>query len=133
VLCIKPGTVVLRQLIAIDDPELRQDLKTLALFISVYCRYKHPEAEKHDAVLKTHNVTEIAGKSIVLCPECHKLLAHAFTKRSHCPMSPKPACKHCPNHCYHPTYRAQIREVMRFSGRKMLLAGRIDYLFHLLF
>jgi hypothetical protein len=48
-------------------------------------------------------------------------------------MHPKPACKHCPAHCYHPTYRARIREVMKFSGRKMLLGGRLDYLFHLLF
>jgi len=48
-------------------------------------------------------------------------------------MHPKPACKHCPSHCYHPTYRAKIRQVMKFSGKKMLLGGRLDYLIHLLF
>jgi hypothetical protein len=99
------------------DPATRKDLKTLALFIRV----------------KTHDVTAIAGRELVLCESCRKLLAHAFVKRSHCPMHPKPACKHCPSHCYHPAYRAQIREVMRFSGRKMVLGGRLDYLFHLLF
>ena len=113
--------------------ELMRDLKTLALFIDLYCRYKHADCPRQPVDLRTHNVSEIAGKSIVLCPECTKLLTHAFVKRSHCPMHPKPMCKHCPSHCYHPSYRAQIREVMKFSGRKMLFAGRLDYLFHLLF
>jgi hypothetical protein len=109
------------------------DLKTLALFIDLYCLYKHPDSPRAQVELRDLDVKLIAGKPIVLCPECTKLLAHAFVKRSHCPMHPKPMCKHCPNHCYHPTYRAQIREVMQFSGRKMLLSGRLDYLFHLLF
>jgi hypothetical protein len=115
------------------DPAIRKDLKTLALFIRVYCKHRHAEADKSPVALKTHDVTAIAGRELVLCESCGKLLAHAFVKRSHCPMDPKPACKHCPSHCYHPEYRAQIREVMRFSGRKMVLGGRLDYLFHLLF
>jgi hypothetical protein len=115
------------------DREMRKDLKTLALFIHVYCKHKHGNLEHAEAQMKTHNVREIAGRPVVLCSECTKLLMHAFTKRSHCPMHPKPACKHCPSHCYHPTYRAQIRQVMKFSGMKMLLGGRLDYLFHLLF
>jgi hypothetical protein len=113
--------------------ELQHDLKTLALFIQVYCRSKHKELERTQVNLRTHDLAAITGKTIVLCPECTKLLAHAFVKRSHCPHDPKPMCKHCPNHCYHPTYRAQIRQVMKFSGRKMLLSGRLDYLLHLLF
>jgi hypothetical protein len=113
--------------------EVTRDLKTLAMFISLYCRCKHAESEKAPVQMKTHDVAAIAGRNVVLCPECTRLLVHAFTKRSHCPMEPKPACKHCPNHCYHPTYRAKIREVMKFSGRKMVLGGRLDYVFHLLF
>src|SRR6476469_2157084 len=89
-------------------PELYQDLKTLALFINLYCSCKHVDVERKPVELKTHDASAIAGKTIVLCPECTKLLAHAFVKRSHCPMEPKPMCKHCPNHCYHPHYRAQI-------------------------
>jgi hypothetical protein len=116
-----------------DCSELYSDLRTLACFINVYCRHKHSDAPKAKSELKTHDVTLIAGEEVMLCPECQRLLAHAFTKRSHCPMDPKTACKHCPNHCYHPSYRAQIREVMKFSGRKLLLSGRLDYLYHLLF
>jgi hypothetical protein len=115
------------------SPELVRDLKVLALFIDLYCRHKHAQAERKPVELRTHDVAAIARKSIVLCPECTKLLAHAFVKRTHCPMHPKPMCKHCPNHCYHPTYRAQIREVMKVAGRRMVFSGRLDYLFHLLF
>ena len=113
--------------------EVDKDLRTLALFINLYCRGNHADRPRQEVHLRTHDVSALAGKTIVLCPECTKLLTHAFVKRSHCPMHPKPMCKHCPSHCYHPTYRAQIREVMKFSGRKMLLGGRLDYLFHLLF
>lgn len=112
---------------------LKRDLKTLAVFIDMYCRYKHADAPKSALELKTHDVRDIVGREISLCEECRKLLAHAWVKRSNCPMDPKPACKHCPNHCYHPTYRQQIREVMKSSGRRMVLGGRLDYLYHLLF
>jgi YbgA-like uncharacterized protein len=113
--------------------ELQRDLKTLALFISLYCRYKHTDAAKTVVQMRTHDVRTIAGRELQLCPDCTKLLVHAFVKRSHCPMDPKPMCKHCPSHCYAPNYRAKIQEVMRYSGKKMLFAGRLDYLFHLLF
>ncbi|HEY8665721.1 MAG TPA: nitrous oxide-stimulated promoter family protein [Tepidisphaeraceae bacterium] len=115
------------------EKELRKDLRTLGLFIDLYCKYRHADAERLPVVLKTHDVKEITGRNVCLCPGCQKLLTHAFVKRSTCPMDPKPQCKHCPVHCYHPTYRAQIREVMKYSGKKMLLSGRLDYLFHLLF
>lgn len=117
----------------IDDRQLLKDLKTLAIFIRIYCTHQHPDAEKKPVEMRTHDVQAIVGRPIVLCEDCRKLLIHAFTKRTHCPMDPKPACKHCPNHCYHPTYRAQIREVMKFSGRKLVFSGRLDYLYHLLF
>jgi len=115
------------------DPRVLGDLRTLALFIELYCHDKHAEEPKQPVNLRTHDVPRIAGRAIELCPECTRLLTHAFVKRSHCPMNPKPACKHCPSHCYHPRYRAVIQDVMRYSGRKMLLGGRVDYLFHLLF
>jgi hypothetical protein len=118
---------------AISDPKLSSDLKTLALFVELYCRHKHADEPKELMSLRTHDVQRIADREISLCPQCTKLLAHAFVKRSHCPMNPKPPCKHCPTHCYHERYRDAMREIMRYSGRKMLLGGRLDYLFHLLF
>jgi hypothetical protein len=115
------------------DKELRRDLKTLANFIRVYCHDRHADRATELVTLATHDVEAIHGRPLELCESCRRLLAHAFTKRTRCPMEPKPACKRCPDHCYHPTYRQQIREVMKYSGRKLVLRGRLDYLFHLLF
>ena len=115
------------------DPKLFADLRTLASFVELYCRQIHSDSPKNPISLPSHDVRQIAGRNIELCPDCTRLLAHAIIKRSHCPMNPKPTCKHCPCHCYHPKYRLAIREVMRYSGRRTLLGGRLDYLFHLLF
>lgn len=115
------------------DRKLRRDLKTLSRFISVYCGAKHDSADKAAMSLKGDDVEAVAGCPLELCESCRRLLTHALVKRTHCPLEPKPACKHCPDHCYHPAYRAAIREVMRYSGRKLVLSGRLDYLFHLLF
>ena len=112
---------------------LRRDIDTLAHFIEVYCRDHHPGQPV--AQIDPH-VCEKQGlptPDAELCPECRRLLTHAVVKRSHCPMDPKPQCKHCPNHCYHPTYRQQVREVMKYSGRKLAMRGRLDYVLHLLF
>lgn len=115
------------------DGGLLRDLKTLATFIRIYCDNHHDGQPRQEAAFRTHDVRAVAGRPVVLCRDCSKLLQHAFVKRSMCPMDPKPACKHCPKHCYHPAYRQKIREVMKYSGRKLVLSGRLDYLFHLLF
>jgi len=120
-------------MLATPQPHLERDLRTLARFIALYCRRRHPAACKASMQLKSHDLQAIAGQPLILCNSCRKLLAHALVKRSHCPLQPKPSCKHCPVHCYHPNYRAQIQEVMKYSGRQMVLAGRLDYLLHLLF
>ena len=115
------------------DKELHSDLKLLVHFIEVYCKNRHAERDKIPPQLPTHDVPALFGRPVELCAECAGLLGHALVKRSLCPLDPKPACKHCPEHCYHPRYRAAIREVMAYSGRRLVLSGRLDYLFHLLF
>ncbi len=115
------------------DRRLRRDLRTLALFISMFCRARHKARRRTAVVARNLDVEKVVGGPLELCPECTKLLLHSWVKRQTCPYDPKPACKHCPSHCYHPRYRSQIRQVMRDSGRRLLLRGRLDYLFKLLF
>ncbi len=115
------------------DPALLADLRTLVRFVEVYCHHRHREAGMCVVDSKVVDLQTLAGHAVTLCPECAKLLNHALVKRSICPMQPKPACKHCPRHCYHPTYRQQIKEVMKYSGRRLVLSGRLDLLWHLLF
>jgi hypothetical protein len=117
----------------VADRKLRHDLKILLTFTSIYCEDRHAGESKTRLYLKTHDVDALAGQSIDLCKRCTRLVTHALVKRTNCSMDPKPACKHCPVHCYQPAYRAEMKEVMRYSGRKLLFSGRLDYLFRLLF
>jgi hypothetical protein len=116
-------------------PNTRQlrmrDMRTLVTFVKTYCSAKHKLRQPFG--MPGLNIEEIAGKDLFLCPECAKLLQHALAKRTHCPRDPKPDCKRCPTRCYAPRYRTQMRDVMRFSGWRLLLRGRLDYLWHLLF
>jgi hypothetical protein len=111
--------------------KVQQDLRTLATFIQIFCKgKKHPGREL--VALKGFDTSDLSRKPLHLCPACTKLLHHAIIKRTHCPYDPKPQCKDCTTHCYSKAYRAQIREVMRYSGWRLLLTGRVDYLYHLI-
>lgn len=98
-----------------DKQRQEKDIKVLATFISTYCRGKHRSAKGE------------------LCSDCSELLSYAEMKRRKCPLDPKPSCKHCPIHCYGKGQRAKIREVMAYSGRRLLLRGRLDLLWHYFF
>ena len=108
-----------------------KDLKILALFTSVYCQEHHTEP---NAPLQ---VTERALQTLPLlrypvCHDCADFLAYAFERRLRCPLEDKPACKHCPVHCYKPGHRERVREIMRFSGKRLIRRGRLDLLWHYL-
>lgn len=47
-------------------------------------------------------------------------------------MHEKKNCNQCPNHCYAPDKREEIRAVMRFSGPRMLLVHPVAAIRHLL-
>lgn len=113
------------------ERKLRRDLKTLAKFVEIYCRNQHEGARKTRLHLKTDGLETLSVGAVDLCPTCSKLLAHALMKRARCSLDPKPMCKRCPTPCYQPQYRASIRDVMKYSGRKLVLSGRLDYLRHL--
>jgi hypothetical protein len=117
----------------LQDTKLRKDLKVLATFMRIYCDGEHRDQPRAPVTLKMHDVAAVYGRPVVLCASCRKLLQHAFVKRAACPLDPKPMCKHCPSHCYAPNYRAQVREVMRVAGKRLVWSGRLDYLWHLLF
>lgn len=109
-----------------------KELKVLLTFVRVFCKAKHGE-ETVSPVSLPPEVAALSGKPVSLCPECAALVAHAVQKRRKCPLDPKPSCKHCHIHCYSKEYRARIREIMAYSGRKMIMRGRLDYLWHYFF
>src|SRR5512138_722152 len=106
-----------------------KDLKVLAKFVQVYCRARHGKDDAKAVI----DLGALLGKDVKLCGECAGLVAYAVERRRKCPLEPKPSCKHCPVHCYSKEYRAKIREVMAFSGKRLILRGRLDLLWHYFF
>ena len=92
-----------------------KDVYILEQFIHIYCRGKH-RTPKND-----------------LCDDCKSLLSYARKRLERCPQDPKPSCKHCEIHCYKPAYRDKIREVMRYSGKRLIMRGRFNLIYHYLF
>ena len=81
-----------------------------------------------------HNVAQICGNlwrdpinrdgtpKGWLCLECQALAEYAAQRVAHCPhMEIKTFCSNCKTHCYQPQMRERIRQVMRYSGPRMLL------------
>ncbi len=106
----------------------KKDLKVLLNFVRVFCRARHK-----DQTRVTVATEGIVSDELLLCADCARLVDYALEKRRKCPLDPKPSCKNCHIHCYGKDYRARIREIMAFSGRRMIMRGRLDYLWHYFF
>lgn len=89
-----------------------REKRTVGEMIAIYCRSRH-------------------GSGVALCPECSSLADYVDIRLDRCPYSfQKPACADCPIHCYQAGKRAMIKDVMRYSGPRMLYRHPILALFH---
>ena len=107
---------------------MKNDIRLIGTFVEVYCRGRHGTKERA--------TVQLPGglKSVNLCPDCAEFMQYAVARRIKCPLeAEKPTCKHCRVHCYAPKQRALVREIMGYSGRRMILRGRLDYLWHYFF
>ena len=85
-----------------------REKRMVSEMIALYCRKKH----------------HTKGG---LCPECADLEAYARMRSDKCPfMETKTFCSNCKVHCYKPVMREKIREVMRFSGPRMLFSHPVN-------
>ena len=85
---------------------LVREERTIAAMIEMYCRDHHGDAARDDEGL---------------CPDCAELMAYARVRLDKCRYgTEKPTCASCPTHCYKPAMRERVREVMRYSGPRML-------------
>ncbi|MCF0192990.1 MAG: nitrous oxide-stimulated promoter family protein [Prevotella sp.] len=90
------------------------------LMIKRYCHHN----KQHAAVN--------SRQSGMLCDECSALLEYAHARLSHCKFGDnKPTCKKCPVHCYKPEMREKIRNVMRWSGPRMMIYHPIIAIKHM--
>ena len=106
----------------------KKDIKLIGKFVEVYCDGKHRGAE-HSSIVLPAGLGEHS-----LCPECASFLGYAITRRLKCPLeAEKPSCKHCRTHCYAKPQLAKVKEIMAYSGRTLMLRGRLDYIWHYFF
>ena len=87
--------------------------KTIKAMIALFCRKKHDIKQG-------------------ICPDCNDLNQYCLDRLDRCPWGDsKPACVKCSIHCYTPAYRERIRQVMRFSGPRMIYTHPLLAIRHL--
>ena len=109
-----------------------KDLKILLQFTAVFCHAKHAGDTSIITTVEAE-LQQLPLHKYPVCNECRKFLLYAFERRLRCPLEEKPLCKHCPVHCYKTEYRKKVREIMSFSGRHLIMRGRLDLLWHYFF
>jgi hypothetical protein len=93
---------------------IERESRTIATMIDLYCKGNHFSSDE-------------------LCSGCQELKEYAMLRLSRCPyQNQKPTCGQCPIHCYKPEYRQQIRQVMRFTGPRMIWKHPLVTMQHLL-
>lgn len=67
------------------------------------------------------------------CAHCQELIDYARMRTCKCPfMETKTFCSNCQVHCYDRVHREHIRNVMRYSGKRMLFHHPLLAMLHLL-
>ena len=60
-------------------------------------------------------------RSSDLCESCFELKEYAFKRLVSCPFAnDKPVCSNCSIHCYNKKKKEEIKNVMKYSGPKMI-------------
>ncbi|MGY5880885.1 MAG: nitrous oxide-stimulated promoter family protein [Candidatus Thorarchaeota archaeon] len=94
-------------------PKIRKEKATVEKLIRLYCEKKHNSSED------------------LLCAECQSLLEYSNQRLDTCQFGEdKSSCRKCPVHCYRPTMRSEIRNVMRFSGPRIVFRAPAIWIRH---
>jgi Nitrous oxide-stimulated promoter len=105
-----------------DDPDgkmsagarVAREKRTMEAMVRLYCRGRHGRGRGP------------------LCAECRELLDYAVCRLDRCPFGEdKTTCVDCPIHCYKPTMRERVRDVMKYAGPRMFLWHPVLAVFHL--
>lgn len=96
------------------DRRIAREKRTIHTMIEMHCRGRH-------------------GMRHGLCAPCAGLQSYADRRIDRCPWLPnKPTCAACPVHCYKSDRREEARQMMRWSGPRMLWTHPILTLLHYL-
>ena len=93
---------------------IEREKKTVKIMIEIYCRKKHKHKDG-------------------LCDECTELLEYAHKRLSFCKFAEnKSTCGKCPIHCYKKDMKAKIKDVMKFSGPRLIIYNPLELIRHAL-
>ena len=82
--------------------KLDNEKRLLRAMIDLYCRKNHNSKNE-------------------LCSDCKELKEYSFYRLSKCPFgSDKKSCVNCKIKCYDEKHKDRIKEVMKFSGWRIL-------------
>jgi hypothetical protein len=94
------------------DRSISREKKTFNCMLQIYCNYHHKEEK-------------------TLCCSCQELLAYTTQRIEKCPLGEKKStCARCEIHCFKQDMREAVREVMIFSGPKMIWTHPVLAFFH---
>ena len=96
-----------------QSSRMKREEKTVEVMIHLYCRHRH--------------------RKLKLCHDCSQLASYARERLGKCPFQEgKTVCAKCKVHCYKPEMREQIRQVMRYSGPRMIYRHPVMAVLHLI-
>jgi hypothetical protein len=96
-----------------DMSRIEKEKKTIGLMINIYCKKKHNRRNE-------------------LCKECNELLEYAHKRLDLCKFgNEKGFCSKCPIHCYKKHMKIKIKEVMKFSGPRLIIYSPIQFIKHI--
>jgi hypothetical protein len=96
------------------NSKIQYEKETIERMLVLYCKLKHHSSNG-------------------LCSQCAELKEYAHIRLNKCKYGEKkPACKNCPVHCYKPDRRDAMKQVMRFTGPRMLFYHPKDFFIHLI-
>lgn len=87
-----------------EKKRLEQDEKTVMAMAAVFCRGHH----------------HICAQGEKLCPECAKVIDYSLERTRRCPHKHSGTCDTCPTQCYRPAMQQKIKEIMAYSGPRMI-------------
>lgn len=107
------------------ESKREKEKRLVSQMIALYCKDLHKDRNPQ-------NRGKSLGK-VILCEECAELDNYARTRSEKCPfMETKTFCSNCRVHCYKADMRQKIREVMRYSGPRMLFYHPITAIRHVM-
>ncbi|MCW4025244.1 MAG: nitrous oxide-stimulated promoter family protein [Candidatus Bathyarchaeota archaeon] len=96
-----------------EGPRIAREKKTIHAMTQIYCKNHH------------------GNKNGELCPECTRFFEYAQMRLDKCPFGEKKStCGKCLIHCYRSDMKVKVKEIMRYSGPRMLLYHPVLALHH---